>query len=94
VKFARIPAFLGVAGRDFFFIYANDDGRTYISTFDRITRQTVRYALDIAADELFYDAFYLSREGVLCALLATEYEARVVWWRFDKLLGVDGGLAK
>ena len=94
VKFARIPALLGVAGRDFFFIYANDDGRTYISTYDRITRQTVRYALDIAADELFYDAFYLSREGVLCALLATEYEARVVWWRFDKLLGVDGGLAK
>jgi hypothetical protein len=87
VKYSRVPEFLGAAGRAFFFIYADDDGKTYISTYDRTTRDTSRYSIDIAADELYYNAYYLSREGVLCALLGTRYEARIAWWRFDKLIG-------
>jgi hypothetical protein len=46
-----------------------------------------RFNIDIAPDELFYNNFYLSPDGVLCALLGTKYEARIVWWRFDKTLG-------
>jgi hypothetical protein len=94
VKYSRIPALLGAAGRAFFFIYADDDGKTYISTYDRTTREMTRYALDISADELFYNTYYLSRDGVLCALLGTKYEARVVWWRFDKLIGANTGIVK
>ncbi|MGA2545078.1 MAG: hypothetical protein ABSF43_00900 [Rectinemataceae bacterium] len=94
VKYSRVPALLGAAGRAFFFIYADDDGKTYISTYDRTTREITRYALDISADELFYNAYYLSRDGVLCALLGTKYEARVVWWRFDKLIGANTGIVK
>jgi hypothetical protein len=94
VKYSRVPEFLGAAGRDFFFIYADDDGRTFISTYDRTTREVSRYSIDIAADELFYNAYYLSRDGVLCALLGAKYEARVVWWRFDKLIGASGGIVK
>jgi hypothetical protein len=90
VKFVRAPGFLGAAGRDFFFIYADDDGKTYVSTDDRTTRATVRYSIDIAPDELYYDTYYLSPDGVLCALLGTRYEGRVVWWRFDKLIGAAG----
>ena len=94
VKYSRIPEFLGVAGRDFFFIYADDDGRTYVSTYDRTTRVTTRYGIDIAADELFYNTYYLSRDGVLCALLGTKYEARIVWWRFDKITATGAGIVK
>jgi hypothetical protein len=94
IKYSRVPAFLGAAGRALFFIYADDDGNTYVSTFDRITREVDRYSIDIAADELYYNTFYLSREGVLCAVLCTKYEARIAWWRFDKLIGADGGLVK
>ena len=50
--------------------------------------------IDIAADELYYNAYYLSRDGVLSALLGTRYEARIVWWRFDKLMGADAGIVK
>jgi len=85
---------LGAAGKALFFIYADDDGKTYVSTYDRTTRETVRYSIDIAADELYYNAYYLSRDGVLCALLGTKYEARVVWWRFDKLIGAAAGIVK
>ena len=94
MKYSRVPEFLGAAGRDFFFIYADDDGKTYISTYDRISRETMRYGIDIAADELYYNAYYLSRDGVLSALLGTRYEARIVWWRFDKLMGADAGIVK
>lgn len=94
VKYARVPEFLGAAGRDFFFIYADDDGRTYISAFDRFTRDAVRYSIDIAADELYYNSYFLSRDGVLCAILCTKYEARIAWWRFDRLMGSKGGLVK
>jgi hypothetical protein len=93
VKYSRVPALLGAAGRSFFFIYADDDGKTYISTFDRTTRASAKYSIDIAADELYYNAFYLTKDGVLCALLGTKYEAKVVWWRFDKLLGAKAGSA-
>jgi hypothetical protein len=94
VKYSRVPSLLGAAGRSFFFIYADDDGKTYISTYDRTTRETARYSIDIADDELYYNAYYLSREGILCALLAAKLEARIVWWRFDKLIGASAGIAK
>ncbi len=94
VKYSRIPALLGAAGRTFFFIFADDDGKTYISTFNRTTREMIRYSLDISADELFYTTYFLSRDGVLCALLGTKYEARAVWWRFDKLIGSNAGIMR
>jgi hypothetical protein len=90
VKYFRVPEFLGVAGRNLFFIYADDDGKTFISAYDRSTRIMARFNIDIAPDELFYNNFYLSPDGVLCALLGTKYEARIVWWRFDKSLGRTG----
>jgi hypothetical protein len=90
----RIPELLGAAGRDFFFIFADDDGKSYISTYDRTTKVVSRYSIDIEPDELFYNSYFLSRDGVLCALLGTKYEARMVWWRFDKLVGASGGLVK
>jgi hypothetical protein len=94
LRSSRVPTLLGVAGRDLFFIYADDDDRTYISTFDRSTKAVSRYSIDIAADEFFYNDYFLSSDGVLCALLGTKYEARVVWWRFDKLIGASAGIVK
>jgi len=94
VKSSRIPTLLGVAGRAFFFIYADDDSKTYVSTYDRSSKSVARYSIDIAPDELYYTSYYLSHDGVLCALLGTKYEARVVWWRFDKLIGASAVMAK
>jgi hypothetical protein len=39
----------------------------------------------VDGDELEFNSFDLSTEGILSGLLATEYEARVVWWRTDRL---------
>lgn len=94
IKYSRVPEFLGAAGKAFFFISADDKGSTLVTTFDRTTRAVTKYLIDIAQDELLYNAYFLSGDGILCALLATRYEARVVWWRFDKLIGgVGQGIA-
>jgi hypothetical protein len=34
-----------------------------------------------------YTAFSLSPDGILSAMLGSPYEARFVWWRFDKMIG-------
>jgi hypothetical protein len=95
VKYARVPSLIGATGRHFFLIYADDEGKSYVSAYDRTTRDSSRYGIDIAQDELYYNSYYLSPNGVLCALLGTKYEARVVWWRFDKFLGAAGsGIVK
>jgi hypothetical protein len=95
IKYSRVPSLLGATGRDFFLIYADDDGKTYVATFDRTTRDLARFSIDISPDEMYYNAYFLSEGGVLCALLGTKYEARIVWWRFDKQLGASSsGLVK
>jgi hypothetical protein len=81
-----VPEFLGMAGNRFFFFTAGQGERSELSTFDLTTHAINRYSVDIAEDELYYSTLSLSPEGILCALLGTQYEARVVWWRFDKLL--------
>jgi hypothetical protein len=86
-KYSRIPQLIGAAGKYLFLLYADDDLKTYVALYDRSTRDMARYLLDVSSDELYYCDYYLSADGVLCALLGTRYEARMVWWRFDKSIG-------
>lgn len=81
----RIPQLLGMADSRLFYISSGDGEKSVVSIYDVRTKATSRYSIDIAADELYYSTLYLSPEGILCALLGTKYEARVVWWRFDKI---------
>jgi hypothetical protein len=38
-------------------------------------------------DELQLNSFNLSADGILSALLVSDYNAKLVWWRTDKMLG-------
>jgi hypothetical protein len=38
-------------------------------------------------DELQFNTFNLSADGILSALLVSNYEAKLVWWRTDKIWG-------
>jgi hypothetical protein len=42
--------------------------------------------IKVDPDELRFNEFHLSPEGILCALLVDEWKAKLVWWRLDKLL--------
>jgi hypothetical protein len=81
-----IPEFLGMSGSRLFFITASGTDKSEVSVFDTTTHSVGRYSIDISQDEMYYSTLYLSPDGILCALLGTKYEARFVWWRFDKLL--------
>ncbi|GHU81782.1 lipoprotein [Spirochaetia bacterium] len=43
--------------------------------------------IQVRSEELQYNTFNLSAEGILSGLLATEYKVKLVWWRTDRLLG-------
>ncbi len=45
-----------------------------------------RSFIEIPEKSVVYRDFYLSNDGVLCALLVNEYSADVVWWRTDRFL--------
>ena len=83
----KIPQFLGVAGQRLFFLSADEGSRNDLAIYDTVTHSVSHYNITIAPDELYFNTIYLSGDGILCALLGTQYEARLVWWRFDKLLG-------
>jgi hypothetical protein len=41
-------------------------------------------------EELYLNNFDLSEDGILSALLVSDFEARLVWWRTDKILAEGG----
>jgi hypothetical protein len=49
-----------------------------------------RALIQVNQEELYLNNFDLSEEGILSALLVSDYEAKIVWWRTDKILGSDG----
>ncbi|MDX9957672.1 MAG: hypothetical protein RBT68_04440 [Spirochaetia bacterium] len=79
--------FGGAAAGNIYFSAVDEDGQTYYALYEMTARSMRRFALGIEADELRYVTFSLAPEGILSALLGSSYEARIVWWRFDKLAG-------
>jgi hypothetical protein len=55
---------------------------------DSAGKEIARRHLVMEDAELFYKEVHLSSTGIVYALLAEEFRARVVWWRSDRL--VDG----
>jgi hypothetical protein len=47
------------------------------------SQQRKRGFIDVAPDESEYSNFTFSSNGIITALLSTEWEAKVVWWRTD-----------
>lgn len=83
----RVWEFLGAAkGRNLFFTATDVEGNTYVSVYQGNARSMKRFAIQVDPEEFQYTSLFLSPDGILCALLGTRFEARVVWWRFDHLL--------
>ncbi|MDR2608835.1 MAG: hypothetical protein LBC57_10640 [Treponema sp.] len=45
--------------------------------------------IQVNSNELQFNAFSLSQEGILSALLADEWNVKVVWWRTDRMGSVE-----
>lgn len=54
---------------------------------DLESKDQKRGFIQVNSDELAFNTFSLSEDGILSALLATDYEAKVVWWRTEIFTG-------
>jgi len=79
--------FVGTARGAVFMSAVDDDGSLQYGVFDPESKTLSRFSLIIDPDEMLYNCFHLSPEGILSGILASRYEARIVWWRFDKVTG-------
>ncbi|MDR2313496.1 MAG: hypothetical protein LBE02_03090 [Spirochaetaceae bacterium] len=84
----KLPyAMLGVIKNSRVFLYFPVDGGYSLLVLTAGSREQRLGFIQVRNDELKYNAFNLSAEGILSGLLATEWEVRLVWWRTDRLLG-------
>ncbi len=83
----RIYSFIGAARGGRLFFSAPDEGGYALLLLQTGSRDQKRGFVRVDDDELMFNAFHLSSDGILSALLASEFEAKVVWWRTDRFIG-------
>jgi len=54
---------------------------------DSNSREQRRGYLNFFIDELKYNDFFFSPDGILCAMFADNYNVKLLWWRTDKFIG-------
>ena len=69
------------------FLSAPADGGYDILLLQEGSRDQKRGFIRVDDEELMFNAFFLSEDGILSALLASEFEAKTVWWRTDRFVG-------
>ncbi|MCL2174533.1 MAG: hypothetical protein FWB73_00670 [Treponema sp.] len=53
---------------------------------DMKTREQRRNNIRFSNEELGFNDFFLSAEGILCAMLADNFNVKLVWWRTDQFM--------
>jgi len=85
-----IPGFLGVNNADkYFFLTYVSDNTFQVMILEENGTVIARNELIMMDDEISYRDLYLDQNGLLVALLGKYDKAEVVWWRSDKLPGVQ-----
>jgi len=87
VTYKKPYELLGITSSGWLFLSTPQDGGYALEIMDSRSRRIHKRTLSIRDDELSYNALMLSNDGILSALLATPYDASVVWWRTDALIG-------
>ncbi|MDR2444503.1 MAG: hypothetical protein LBD44_01005 [Spirochaetaceae bacterium] len=68
-----------------FFYYPIETGFSILLLATDGSDRQRRGMINVGSEELMYSTFDVSDEGILSALLAANYEVKLVWWRTDKL---------
>jgi hypothetical protein len=90
VSTQRLYSMLGVIrnGRMFLLLPIDEGYSILILDSDSdATGNQHRGIIRVANDEIRFNAFDLSAEGILSGMLADDYHVKLVWWRTDRLLG-------
>lgn len=87
VTFRKPYEFLGITSSGWIFLITPQQGGYALEIADSRSKRSLKRVLSVSDEELAYNALMLSPDGIISALLATQYEASVVWWRTDALIG-------
>jgi hypothetical protein len=88
----KIPyTLLGITEDERVFLYFPEESGYALLILDTRESSGVQHQGNIRVDmdELQFNAFNLSREGILSAMLINDWEVKLAWWRTDKFFGED-----
>jgi hypothetical protein len=86
----KIPyTLLGITADEQVFLYFPEENGYALLILDTRESSGVQHQGNIRVDmdELQFNAFNLSREGILSAMLISDWEVKLAWWRTDKFFG-------
>jgi hypothetical protein len=63
-----------------------DSGYTLLFV-NTVTHEQRRGYIQFSNEELRYNEFFLSTDGILSAMLADNFNVKMVWWRTDRFMG-------
>jgi hypothetical protein len=80
---------LGVARNGRMLLYFPVETGYSLLFVNTLTREQRRGFVEFSIEELSYNDFFLSTEGILCAMLADNFNIKMVWWRTDRFVGAE-----
>jgi len=78
---------LGVSRNGKALLYFPVDTGYSLLYIDTHSNEQQRKNINFSNDEIRYNDFFLSTEGILSAMLADSYNIKLVWWRTDRFMG-------
>lgn len=84
--YSRSLDFLGVTDSGWFFFMTPVEGGYLVEIIQKNGQKLIKKLLSVSDDELVFNNFSLSKDGIITAILANEIEASVVWWRTDVVI--------
>ena len=78
---------LGVTHSGKAFLYFPLETGYSLLVVDTYSREQRRGNILFSNSEIRYNDFFLSAEGILCAMLADSFNVNFVWWRTDRFIG-------
>lgn len=82
---------VGVAAGQQFFISLGENSNYNLLIRNEEGLFSHEHELLMDSGEIIHNDFHLSDEGILSAMVFTDSEARIIWWRTDKLIQSGGG---
>ncbi len=87
LTFKKPYELLGITGNGWLFLATPVPEGYALELMDSRSRRIQKRILPIQDEELAYSALMLSSDGILSAMLASQFNASIVWWRTDTLIG-------
>ena len=85
----KIYGLLGITANNWCLLTTPRSDGYILKLIDLYSNKIYTRILSVSADELVYNAFHLSSDGILSALLAGDKEADIVWWQTNEITGVS-----